>query len=258
MEQKRIFSLYKSSAEIDKYETLMQMPLSGIEVSGDFFESEDFHNFYLNCFKNKKAISSVYGVLPSNLTRNWSSADKAIKEAILAMLRKKITRAAPYGIRYFVLDLGLDNITDANEYEELQERLKLFQPLLKEAAAIGLTFCIPIRFPKTFPHSGEWQMANLLKQMAMHPSLALVMNAFPGELPPKSFNGVLKKCFYSIKLIRFCYDNELENSFEATHHENVMNILEEQGYDGDLIYVPSISNKETLQRESSFISSVCC
>ena len=130
MAQPHFFSYIKASGELcDKQNLLSQISLNGIEICGDFFESERFHDFYLKCFELEKKISSVYGVLPANLLRNWSSADEAIQQEILRLLKKKLQRAQRYGIEFFILDTGLDTIGAGNEYAELQQTTPQYQLL---------------------------------------------------------------------------------------------------------------------------------
>ena len=85
MEQKHILSFYKSADSSDciNENILNSNSIDGIEIHGDFLEDERFHQFYLKLFEHHKEISSVYGVLPENLTRNWYSASDSIRREIV-------------------------------------------------------------------------------------------------------------------------------------------------------------------------------
>lgn len=230
--------------------------LEHIEVSGTFFESENFASFYSEVFKAGKNITSVTDIVPANLSRNWASSSESIQNEVRDVLLQKIALAGRYNIKYFSFDLGLDAIRAGTEIKEISLRAKLLESLTPSLKKAGITLCQPIRFPKTFPGSEEWRLATMLVTAVMHENVCTEINVFPAEVNNSRVGSLLKKTFYTTKLIRFRYEPALENKFSADMHTFWAESLKAQGFTGDLVFTPVVESLDAEKQSLDELSLV--
>jgi hypothetical protein len=248
--QPNTFYSFCYSADTEKVDWLNQIKktsLNHFEISGTFFESAEFDLFYQEVFKAGKYISSVKDIIPTNVSRNWSSSSESIKSEILEILIKKIRLAGRYNIKYLNLDLGLDSIHNGYEIQEITVRTQLLEPLIEVLEEEGVTICQPIRFPKTFPGSEEWKFAIMLVSSVMHARFCIEINIFPSEVNNSKPASLLKNIYYSAKLIRFRYDSAVGANFTSDMQEFWAESLRQQGFSGDLVFCPTVEGEEMLK-----------
>ncbi len=250
-----IFSFCKANSLLLE-KSYLDKELQYFEVTGAFFESPEFGDFFQGLSEKGYFVSSVQNVLPRNIMRNLSSSSENIKSDIVKLLKEKILKAGRYNIKYLNFDLGLDTIRDGYEIQEITVRAKLIQSVMQIADQKGVTLCQPIRFPKAFPGSQQWKYVSMLINAVMHKRFCSEINIFPEEVTKSKVSGLLKKNFYGAHLIRFRYDPVHGSGMTDEMHTFWSESLKEQGYSGDLVFVPASETSMALKKELERLKSL--
>ena len=223
--------------------------VSSFEVPGTFFENDQFKDFYHEVFKSGKRLISVRNIIPGSLTRNLSSCSEGIKSEIVNTLNQRIRDAAGAGAMYLNLDLGLNSIKSGYEIQEIGIRAQTLQQVMKTASECGVSLLHSFRFPKSFPSSQEWKFLTILINSVLHHKFCGEIDIFPNEVPASKAEGLMKRTYYSAKVIRFLYDPSNGGRLSTDMHSTWRSTLSEQGFNGDIIFSPKTQGLEMLKQE---------
>ncbi|MCM8541260.1 MAG: hypothetical protein NE328_13380 [Lentisphaeraceae bacterium] len=250
------FSLCYSKLPIDRdmIEAVLFSEVESFELSGAVFESEEFDEIFKKFFLVGKKISSIYEILPKNISRNWSTSPENIKKELVEHLREKIKQASERGVKFARIDLGLDSIKSGFEIHELNVRASLIAPVLAEAEKCGVTLCHPIRFPKAFPKTQEWRFGSMLISSSLHKNYKLEIDVFPMEASVSQLHNIMKKLFYYPEVIRFIYEPAMDGGIDSKKFKNWVDALKGQGFNGTIIFSPIFDSFDSLDTELSRVT----
>ena len=214
-----------------------------VELSADLLESEpavveavEQHGFH---------IHAVRDLLPASIARYLADTSPPVRDAVTERAAAVLRQCDGLGANAVMLDLGIGSIRKDQIDEQMRQRSRLLTHLVASTEDSSLTLSLPVRYPRPYPGSREWEYTANLVHDVMHPRCRLALNIFPAE-EDFQLERLMRSIYFRTCLIRFHYEPAAGESVEDWFSQDWHNALERHGIHGPLVFCPRLRSEDAI------------
>ncbi len=185
------------------------------------------------------------GLLPSGFLAHFTAATPPVRERLVLDLRRALAACGAAGVRNLTLDLELQEPAQGS----LQaDAAPLVRQILATMMEQGMTFCLPLRLPLSWPGSREWQAAANLAAEVLHPACAYALTLELGDLPADfPFESHIRELGFHLQILRLAYTPALGETPTTAQVTEWHRILQRQGFKGVVVFCPRLSSVDGIR-----------
>lgn len=217
--------------------------IRSVEISAALLEHREELQELLNRYGMN--VVHVRDLLPLDLGRYLMEVAEPLRKGIVNGCIETLFQCIDMGVQCVTCELGLDRIQVSRLEEEIQGRVHLLRRLAAAVDRKKINICIPVRHPRAYPTSKDWEYAGNIIHEVMHPQCRLTFNLFPTEFSPDfELKKFIRSIYLNAGILRFIYEPSMGERPEDWFSENWNGYLSEYGFAGPLVFRPAITDEE--------------